>query len=56
LSINDIRAKENLPPVPGGDVYQETPVGGEANQQPGHEDTSHEDDDIGDTPANPDEE
>lgn len=35
LSVNDIRAAENLPPVDGGDEYQTTPVGGAPNLQPG---------------------
>jgi HK97 family phage portal protein len=34
LSVNDIRRLENLPPIDGGDVYQETPVGGAPNLQP----------------------
>lgn len=33
LSVNDIRAKENLPPIAGGDTYQQTPVGGAPNLQ-----------------------
>lgn len=37
LSINDIRRKENMEPVEGGDVYQATPVGGAPNLQPGQE-------------------
>ncbi|GAC1406087.1 MAG: phage portal protein [Mycobacterium sp.] len=35
LSSNDIRFKEGLPPVAGGDVYQQTPVGGAPALQPG---------------------
>jgi HK97 family phage portal protein len=35
LSANDIRAKENEPPIDGGDEYQTTPVGGAPNLQPG---------------------
>lgn len=35
LSANDVRIKENLPPIEGGDVYQVTPVGGAPNLQPG---------------------
>lgn len=34
LSVNDIRAMENLPPIPEGDDYQTTPVGGAPNLQP----------------------
>ena len=34
LSVNDIRAKENMPPIDGGDEYQTTPVGGAPNLQP----------------------
>jgi len=34
-SANDIRRKENEPPIEGGDVYQETPVGGAPALQPG---------------------
>lgn len=32
LTPNDIRAKENLPPIEGGDEIQETPVGGAPNE------------------------
>lgn len=35
LSINDVRGKENMPPIDDGDDYQVTPVGGAPNQQPG---------------------
>jgi hypothetical protein len=35
LSANDVRLKENLPPIEGGDEYQVTPVGGAPNLQPG---------------------
>lgn len=35
LSNNDIRRMEDLPAIEGGDVYQETPVGGAPNLQPG---------------------
>lgn len=35
LSVNDIRAEENKPPIEGGDEYQTTPVGGAPNLQPG---------------------
>lgn len=35
LSVNDIRRKENEPPIEGGDIYQATPVGGAPNLQPG---------------------
>lgn len=34
LSINDVRRSENMAPVPGGDDYQVTPVGGAPNLQP----------------------
>ena len=34
LSINDIREQEDMPPITGGDVYLETPVGGAPNLQP----------------------
>jgi len=34
LSINDIREQEDLPPIPGGDEYLQTPVGGAPNLQP----------------------
>lgn len=34
MSVNDIRAKENMPPIDGGDLYQETPVGGAPQLQP----------------------
>jgi len=34
LSMNEIRELENYPPVDGGDVIQETPVGGAPNLQP----------------------
>jgi HK97 family phage portal protein len=34
LSVNDIRGKENEPPIEGGDDYQVTPVGGAPNLQP----------------------
>lgn len=39
LSVNDIRRKENEPPIgPEGDEYQFTPVGGAPNLQPGQGD------------------
>ena len=31
ITANEIRAKEGLPPVKGGDEIQQTPVGGAAN-------------------------
>lgn len=34
LSVNDIRRKEGLPEIEGGDDYQQTPVGGAPNLQP----------------------
>lgn len=34
LSVNDVRFKEGLPPIAGGDQYQATPVGGAPNLQP----------------------
>jgi HK97 family phage portal protein len=40
LSQNDVRKKENLPPIEGGDEYLTTPVGGAPNLQPGQGDTS----------------
>jgi phage portal protein BeeE len=45
LSANDIRRRENEPPIPGGDVYQTTPVGGEGNKQPGAGGDPSDDDD-----------
>lgn len=39
LSVNDIRAMENMPPIPEGDQYQTTPVGGAPNLQPQPEQT-----------------
>lgn len=42
LSVNDIRAKENEPPIEGGDDYQSTPVGGAPNLQPGQGDNQDE--------------
>jgi HK97 family phage portal protein len=38
-SVNDIRRKENEPPIEGGDDYQATPVGGAPNLQPGQGET-----------------
>lgn len=34
LTVNEIRAMENRPPIEGGDVIQQTPVGGAPNLQP----------------------
>lgn len=34
LSVNDIRLREGLAPIEGGDDYQQTPVGGAPNLQP----------------------
>lgn len=51
-SINDIRRKENEPPVEGGDIYQETPVGGAPNLQPGQQEPQSADDEV---PADPEE-
>lgn len=48
LSVNDIRAKENEPPIEGGDDYQATPVGGAPNLQPAKGDPNEVTD-----PANP---
>lgn len=34
MSVNDIRGEEGMGPIAGGDLYQETPVGGAPNLQP----------------------
>src|SRR3954452_11642301 len=52
LSVNDIRAKENMPPIEDGDQYQTTPVGGAPNLQPDNAPDNAPADDVTD-PANP---
>ena len=46
LSANDIRAKEDEPPIEGGDVYQTTPVGGAPELQPAEPADDDEDDEA----------
>jgi hypothetical protein len=54
---DEVRAKENMAPIPGGKgkEYLETPVGAGANKESPSGDDSYEDDDLGSTP-DPDEE
>lgn len=53
LSVNDIRRKENEPPVEGGDLYQQTPVGGAPNEGEGEPEPEDDEDEVPANPAEP---